>query len=415
MSTVVRRRRTARRAVLSIAALAATLISVPTTAAGAVDYTQWDLAGDYGDYIIGATSHSYDAADGISVDGGIDGISAAVSTDDTWWYLTIAPADGDTLQAGRTYTGATRAPFAEPDEPGLDLHGTGRGCNQLTGTFTVNEIVADGLGNVLALNITFEQHCEGAQPAAYGSLAWHSTMPPQALPPTVPGPSSIALRVTPRKVAYGKTAELRAQLTARSDVRTMSIYQKVGSKPRTLVTTADADANGLLTRTLVVKGNTKYTVVYDGPGNVPDASAVAKVSAVAHIDTDVARASGKQGRYHLVSKGKRTFFLARVLPKSPNACLSFRAQFLVRGHWGYDGVVACVRLSKRSVAGVYFDWVKRLAGIPIRVRAEWSGNKDSLGKRSPWAYLKMVNGRVAAPSRAVPGIEGAAAVPMPVR
>lgn len=415
MSTVVRRRRTARSAVLLIAALAATLISVPATATGSVEYTQWDLAGDYGDYIIGATSHSYDAADGINVSGGIDGISASVSTGDTWWNLAIAPADGDTLQAGRTYTGATRAPFAEPDEPGLDLHGTGRGCNQLTGSFTVNEIVADVVGNVVALNITFEQHCEGAQPAAYGSLAWHSTMPPQALPPTVPGPSSIALRVTPRKVVYGKTVELRARLSARSDVRTMSIYQKIGSEPRTLVTTAEADANGLLTRTLVVRGNTRYTVVYDGPGNVPDASAKAKVGAVARIDTKVARAAGSQGKYHLIRKGKRTYFLARVLPKSPKACLAFRAQFFVRGRWGYDGLVSCARLSKKSVGGVYFDWVKQLAGIPIRVRAEWSGNKDSLRARSKWSYLRMVNGRVTAGRTATHGVDGAVPVPLPVR
>ena len=45
MNTVVRRRRTARRAVLLISALAATAISVPTTATGAAEYTQWDLAG----------------------------------------------------------------------------------------------------------------------------------------------------------------------------------------------------------------------------------------------------------------------------------------------------------------------------------------------------------------------------------
>ena len=413
MSTVVRYRRTARRALLMVAALAATLISVPTTATGAVDYTQWDLAGDDGDYILGANSYSYSATDGISVSGGLDGIHASVMTDETWWSLDIAPADGDILQAGRTYTGATRASFAQPGEPGLDLYGTGRGCNQLTGTFTVNEIVADGLGDVLALNVTFEQHCEGRRPAAYGSLAWHSTMPPQTLPPTVPGPSSIALKVTPRKVAYGKTVVLRARLTARSDVRTMSIYQKVGSAPRKLVTTADADANGLLTQRLRVTGNTRFIVVYDGPGNVPDANATAEVGAVARIDTEVARAAGSQGKYHLIRKGKRTYFLARVLPESPNSCLAFRAQFLVRGHWGYDGLVSCARLSKKSVGGVYFDWDKRLAGIPIRVRAEWGGNRTSLRARSTWTYLRMVNGRVLAPRTATLGVDGAVAATLP--
>ena len=269
------------------------------------------------------------------------------------------------------------------------------------------------LGDVTAVNLTFEQHCEGDAAAAYGSLAWHSTMPPQALPATIPGPSSIALRVTPGKAAYGKTVQLRAQLRAASDVRTMSIYQKVGSRPKTLVTTADADAGGVLTRTLTLTGNTRYTVVYDGPGNVPDATASEKVSAVARIDTEVARASGKQGKYHLIAKGKRTYFLARVLPESPKACLAFRAQFLVRGRWGYDGLVACARLSKKSIGGVYFDWVKQLAGVPIRVRAEWKGNKDSLGKRSGWSYLRMVNGRIAAPRAVTHDIDGSVAVPLP--
>jgi hypothetical protein len=413
MSTVESRRRTARRAVLLIAALAATLISVPRTATGAVEYTQWDLAGDYGDYIIGPNSHSYGAADDITVTGGTGGIQAEVSTAENWWTLDVAPADGDVLQAGRTYTGATRAPFAEPHEPGLQLTGTGRGCNELTGTFTINEIVADGLGNVLALNLTFEQHCEGAGPAAYGSLAWHSTMPPAALPPTAPGPPSVALRVTPRKVAYGKTIELRAQLKTYSDDRTLSVYEKVGSLTRTLVTTADADAGGALTLRLPVRGNTVYTAVYEDSGSDLVATATAKVRAVARLDTDVARSSGKQGRYHLIANGKRTYFLARVLPESPKACLGFRAQFLVGGRWGYDGVVGCVRLSKKSVAGVFFDWDQRLAGIPIRIRAEWKGDRSSLRKRSGWSYLRMVNGRVAAPRTDTHDVGGAVAVPLP--
>lgn len=418
MSNDVRRQRMARRAVLPIAVLAAALLSVPSTATGAVEYTQWDLAGDYGDFIIGPTSHSYDASDDLVVTGGAGGVNASVDAGDTWWHLTVAPADGDVLEAGRTYTGATRALYSAPNEPGLNLGGSGRGCNKLTGEFTINEIVVDGEGAVTALNLTFEQHCEGDVAAAYGSLAWHSTLPPVALPPTVPappGPSSISVKITPRKVVYGTRVELRAKLRAESAVRTLSIYEKTHSQPRRLIARVDADAGGRLTWPLTITRNARYIVDYDGPGNVPDATRSEWVTAVADIQSDVAHASGKQGQYHLIGKGKRTFFLARVLPKSPKACLSFRAQFFVRGSWGYDGLVDCARLSSKSIGAVYFAWAKPLVGIPIRVRAEWAGNHDSHRARSGWSYLKVVRSRAAARLTDPPGATGAVAIPLPAR
>ena len=51
--------------------------------------------------------------------------------------------DGQTLTAGTTYANATRYPF-NGSGPGLAIYGEGRGCNTLTGSFTVTEATFAG-------------------------------------------------------------------------------------------------------------------------------------------------------------------------------------------------------------------------------------------------------------------------------
>src|SRR5262249_24111621 len=138
----------------------------------------------YGDYILGGQPYAYDATSGMALQGTDTRITGMV--DD--WHLSIEPADGDVLAEGRTYTGATRTPFHGATEPGLELIGHGRGCIPLKGTFTIHELSFDVSGDLESLVLTFEQHCEGMTPAAYGSLAWHSSTPAPPVPGTVPKP-----------------------------------------------------------------------------------------------------------------------------------------------------------------------------------------------------------------------------------
>jgi hypothetical protein len=84
-----------------------------------------------------------------------------------WWYLDFVPSAGDILAPG-TYSGATRYPF-NGTGAGLSIDGEGRGCNELTGAFTVNELTFDGAGP-RTLSISFEQHCEHATPALRGTF-----------------------------------------------------------------------------------------------------------------------------------------------------------------------------------------------------------------------------------------------------
>ena len=85
------------------------------------------------------------------------------------WTLDLAAPQGQQLVPG-TYLNATRYPFQAPTVPGLTFSGDGRGCNQLSGQFTITEAVYGGDGSVQRFRVTFEQHCEGAAAALRGTL-----------------------------------------------------------------------------------------------------------------------------------------------------------------------------------------------------------------------------------------------------
>src|SRR5262249_50120232 len=64
-----------------------------------------------------------------------------------FWQVSVAPPSGATLAPG-TYESAAR--FASPAGPGLDVSGESRGCDFVSGRFTVHEVVFDGDGGVVA-------------------------------------------------------------------------------------------------------------------------------------------------------------------------------------------------------------------------------------------------------------------------
>ncbi len=93
----------------------------------------------------------------------------------TWWNLNFAAPNEEQLQPG-PYEDATRFPFQSPTEPGLDVSGDGRGCNKLTGRFDILEISYNADGEIDRFAADFEQHCEGVDPALYGSIRINSTV-----------------------------------------------------------------------------------------------------------------------------------------------------------------------------------------------------------------------------------------------
>jgi hypothetical protein len=139
--------------------------------------TSLHMTSEPGDYIGGGQTYDYLPTDGAFTLDGSQGevISVSFHTPnyEHWWYLNFAAPSGHPLAPG-TYTGATRYPFQSAEDPGLSVYGDGRGCNQLTGTFTVKQVTYGSSGEVLSLWATFEQHCEGAGPALRGDVRYNA-------------------------------------------------------------------------------------------------------------------------------------------------------------------------------------------------------------------------------------------------
>jgi hypothetical protein len=54
---------------------------------------------------------------------------------------------------------------------GMSWSGEGRVCDTLTGWFVVDSVTYVG-ETLTAIDLRFEQHCEGTAPALYGKIHW---------------------------------------------------------------------------------------------------------------------------------------------------------------------------------------------------------------------------------------------------
>jgi len=158
-------------------------VSAPLASAAPVLEGSLSMTSDEGDYIGQGQTWSYDSSAGdvfgvTTTAASVEGSVQAANGD--WWHMRFAAPQGETLTTG-TYDGATRYPFQDPSDPGLDVFGDGRGCNTLTGSFTVTQIAFDDAGAVQSFDADFEQHCEGAEPALRGHVHLVSAPPPPPL------------------------------------------------------------------------------------------------------------------------------------------------------------------------------------------------------------------------------------------
>jgi len=136
----------------------------------------WSLrmTSDAGDYIGQGQSWTHGpSTDTLRVWGSPTLVRLYLTNAEGWWDANVAAPPGAQLAAGATYENAHRFPFND-GSPGFDLGGYGRGCNESTSRFTVDRISFDPDGTLRTFQVTFEQHCEHAQPALRGTWTFNA-------------------------------------------------------------------------------------------------------------------------------------------------------------------------------------------------------------------------------------------------
>ncbi len=207
--TVLWRRRPVLAAALSLTAavggvLVAGAAHAQTAATGSLSFS-----GDSGDFISQGKSYSYSTGKGDALNissstGSTVSISVNAYNGD-WWTLDFdAPGTSAVLVPG-TYAAAHRYPF-NGTGPGLSLSGDGRGCNELTGSFTIIKAVFGPQGYVQTFDATFEQHCEGGNPAARGSVHISNPPPPRQAVPKDTATTSPYAAISPHAATIGPHA-----------------------------------------------------------------------------------------------------------------------------------------------------------------------------------------------------------------
>jgi hypothetical protein len=179
----------------------------------------WNSAA--GDYIGGGQSDIYSPQNSLwsaTAEATLRGITVNVTgvtdTGEADWMLEFRAPVGNMLQVGQ-YLGATRAAFATTT-PGIDIFGSGRGCNTTAGQFTVREIEFGPGPTITNLALDFEQHCEGVTippiPPLSGTIEINSTL---GMPTTRLSKTSLSFATTvgAARLSLGATPPQKVTLT----------------------------------------------------------------------------------------------------------------------------------------------------------------------------------------------------------
>ncbi|MCG2586905.1 DUF4214 domain-containing protein [Massilia sp. TS11] len=148
------------------------------------------LESDNGDYIGGGRSYLYTDLNAVlQVSGNGRNLSVSVRGDQNWSGDFVGMNSIAQFIAG-LYDGLTRYPFNNPATGGLSWSGEGRGCNTLSGSFTIDSVTYAGT-NVSAIDLRFEQHCEKGASALRGQIHWRKDDVLTAPGPVVPVPADL--------------------------------------------------------------------------------------------------------------------------------------------------------------------------------------------------------------------------------
>lgn len=139
-----------------------------------------------GDYVGNGKSYhlnegTFTAQLGINRRGKVDSIKVryyAIGSIAEEWTVDITSAMIGKALAKRKYSKVGRYLFESQGSAGLSVFGEHRGCNELTGSFEIEVLDIDYTSSVPTLKrltVSFNQLCEGREPALKGTLFFNTT------------------------------------------------------------------------------------------------------------------------------------------------------------------------------------------------------------------------------------------------
>ncbi|MDF1796819.1 MAG: hypothetical protein P1U63_09810 [Coxiellaceae bacterium] len=131
------------------------------------------VSGTSGDFVSGGKTEIFT---GVKQTSSFSGVSFDMPGKVTNMTASFAAPAKQKLKVG-TYDFATRLPFQQSYQPGMNVSGDGRGCNSLSGKFVVRQVDYKSDGSIKDIAIDFVQHCEMRSSAMYGALRYNSNVP----------------------------------------------------------------------------------------------------------------------------------------------------------------------------------------------------------------------------------------------
>lgn len=161
-----------------------------TTTTTPTALTKVTLQSDPGDYIGYGGSYNYSQKDAtIRIAEYAGKLSVTVFGNESWTGDFVLPMGTTSFVSGTSYTGLKRYPFHNPAIGGMNWSGEGRGCNTLSGSFSIQSASYVN-GSLASIVLQFEQHCENMTPALRGTVEWYAsdtTAPPGPVNPLPAG------------------------------------------------------------------------------------------------------------------------------------------------------------------------------------------------------------------------------------
>jgi hypothetical protein len=148
-----------------------------------------------------------------------------------------------------------RYPFHNPAKGGMTFSRDGRNCATLTGWFVVDSVTYDGM-NLVAIDLRFEQYCNGGSAALHGEIHWDANDPTTPPGPVSPPPTGLWEPAAGATPTSGNYVYLESQPGDWVGAGFSYLYTDADA-----ITTVDSDAGNLW---FTVSGDEKWTGSFTG-------------------------------------------------------------------------------------------------------------------------------------------------------